>query len=118
MMEYITIILQAVLSGILGVMTAIISRKYDKMEKREAAAAAKRQEEEQERERLVKATRANLKFQIFRSWQYHTGNGWLPPEEIDIQNELYETYKDLGGNGAGELYHREMLKLPHTKPDT
>ena len=118
MMEYITIILQAVLSGILGVMTMIISRKYDKMEKREAAAAAKRREEEQEREALVKATRANLKFQIFRSWQYHTRNGWLPPEEIDIQNELYETYKSLGDPGAGELYHREMLNLPHTKPDT
>lgn len=116
-MEYVTIIFQAVLSGILGLMTFILSRKYDKMEKKEKAALAKRQKEEAERERLVKATRANLKFQIFRSWQYHSKNGFLPPEEIDMQNELYETYKDLGGNGAGELYHREMLNLPHVPPE-
>ena len=116
-MEYFTIILQAVLSGFLGMLTLIIGRKYDKIEKREEAAKAKRFEEEEERERLLKATRANLKFQIFRSWQYHTRNGFLPPEEIDIQNEMYEAYKDLGGNGAGELYHREMLKLPHVKPE-
>lgn len=114
-MEYLLIILQTVLTFAMGIVTLVITRKYDKMEKRELEAARKLAKEEEEKKRFLRATRANLKFQIFRSWQYHTKNGFLPPEEIDIQNEMYEAYKDLGGNGVGTLYHKEMLDLPHAK---
>ena len=46
---------------------------------------------------------------------HHTGNGFMPANEMSLQTELYEAYHDMGGNGTGTKLYNEMMELPHIK---
>lgn len=98
-------------SAITGVMGALVREVWALRKERQEKAI----EEEAERGRRRKALKALLKFQLHRSWQYHTGNGFMPANEMSLQTELYEAYHDMGGNGTGTKLYNEMMELPHIK---
>lgn len=46
---------------------------------------------------------------------YHDDLGWMPINSKESMQEVYETYKKLGGNGLGKQMYERMCALPTQK---
>ena len=50
-----------------------------------------------------------LRYRINRECQRTVNRGWITSEEIEDLNDLYESYRSLGGNGTVKKFYEEAL---------
>ena len=50
-----------------------------------------------------------LRYRINRECQRTVNRGWITSDEIEDINDLYESYRSLGGNGTVKKFYEEAL---------
>jgi len=72
-----------------------------------------RQKDSEKRQDAVEnGLRSLLRDRIVRSCMSYTKQGHVPIEELEIITDMFEAYKNLGGNGATEAVYKRFLSLP------
>lgn len=55
--------------------------------------------------------------QLMNTCEMYLRQGYIEVEElVDLKKYLYEPYRKLGGNGAGEMIMSKVEKLPNQPP--
>jgi hypothetical protein len=55
--------------------------------------------------------------QLMQTCNVYLQKGYIEVEElVDLKKYLYEPYRKLGGNGAGEMIMSKVEKLPNRPP--
>ena len=61
---------------------------------------------------------SSLKHNLMRDFSYYVDRGYISLEELDILQEVYNSYRKSGGNGLFQKkWEEQILKLPD-KPET
>ena len=48
----------------------------------------------------------------------HIQAGWIPLDELEeLEHRLYKPYKDMGGNGSGDIFFEKVKTLPNRPPE-
>lgn len=102
--------LEAIFTGLLG----LITRKWSQM-RRDQEQREKAIDDELKSQGI--AILALLHNQIFSLGRRYLGRGWITIQELDNLEGLYTAYHDKGGNGTGTEIYRRCRSLP-IKPDT
>ena len=56
--------------------------------------------------------------QLMYTCKMYLDQGYIEVEElVDLKKYLYEPYRKLGGNGAGEMIMSKVEKLPNQPPE-
>ena len=95
-------------SGVTGIILAILNRKWSRSDRREA--------QEHQEDKKLDAVVAGLKVLTVDRVRY-LGQCYIDNHEITLADkenlrEMYQAYKELGGNGHLEVVMREVERLP------
>ena len=67
---------------------------------------------ESKQQALEEGVRSLLRDRIIQSCTKHAKQGHVPLEELSSITDMYNSYKELGGNGAAEAIYKRLLTLP------
>ena len=103
-MDILLIILQ-------GIMTLIIGYIGAKIKKRES----ERKKEQQEQEAIREGLRAVLRDRIVQAHNNFSRKGSIEMEELENISNMYIAYHNLGGNGVVTNVYNRILEIPIAK---
>lgn len=101
-MQYVTTIINWILTAILGTLAGILGAKLRAAKKRDEAT----------RNGLV----ALLRNEIIEAHDKYTERGFCPIYKKDALQKSYEAYHALGGNGVITKLYEDIMKLPEEPP--
>ena len=88
---------------IIGILIATLWQKF------------RRSQEEQDAIKL--GLQSLLRGEITKSYYVYKEKGWIPLYALQSIEANYENYEALGANGVIDGLWKEMMALPHTKPE-
>lgn len=98
-------IAEVVIGVIIGVGIAILTRSYERLDK-------KIKEKDERTEASNKGIRALLHHQLYSDCQRLIKEGCVTSEELCDIEQIYESYHALGGNGTGTALYKRIQSLP------
>lgn len=60
----------------------------------------------------ARALKALLRAEIRERYHHYIERGWITPHELDEFIDMYNAYKELGGNGTVEKMYQTVINLP------
>ena len=75
----------------------------------------KQQKEEQDAIKL--GLQSLLRGEITKAYYKYKEKGWIPLYALESVEGNYKNYETLGANGIIDGLWKELMSLPHTKPD-
>ena len=97
-----------ILSSVLSIMVAYLSKKIVKLQDRRDAAEKKMTEEDNALKRGIKAI---LRDRLIYICTQCEKKGCIAMEDLENISEIYKSYSSLGGNGVAKKIYEDTLKL-------
>ena len=60
----------------------------------------------------ARALKALLRGEIRERYHHYMERGWITTHELDEFIDMFNAYKELGGNGTVEKMHQAVINLP------
>lgn len=86
--------------------------KKDILQQLEAIIETKTQPLKEESERNTAATTAALRYILKDMLQSYLQDGTISASDLDFVTALFQSYRDLGGNGIVQKLYNDVLQLP------
>lgn len=101
-MEIFLMLLQAVVTIIVGYVGLKIKKRENDKEK-----------ERKESEAIKNGIRAVLRDRILQAYNHFSVKGKIQIEELENISNMYIAYHNLGGNGVVTSIYNKVLEIPH-----
>lgn len=71
----------------------------------------------QEQDAIKAGLQSLLRSEITKSYYLYKEKGWIPVYALECVEANYKNYEALGENGVMNQVYKELMSLPHTKPE-
>ena len=78
----------------------------------------KMKKHKEEQDAIKSGLQSLLRGEITKAYYKYQDMGWIPVYALQSIEGSYKNYEALGANGVIDGLWKELMKLPHTKPDT
>lgn len=103
-------------NGLLTLVISWITFKFKKREERLKELQNKKEKEKEENKEEIVAIKEGivslLRDRITQSCRYIENNGFITQQQITSITDLYDSYKNLGGNHGLNIIVEKTIKLP------
>ena len=111
-----------VTNGLLTLVISWITFKFKKREERLKELQDRKEKEKEENKEEIVAIKEGivslLRDRITQSCRYIENNGFITQQQITSITDLYDSYKNLGGNHGLNIIVEKTIKLPSQLPHT
>lgn len=88
---------------VIGILIATLWNKFKKQKK--------------EQDAIKLGLQSLLRGEITKSYYHYKEKGWIPVYALESVEANYKNYEELGANGVIDTIYKELMTLPHTKPE-
>lgn len=107
-MEYVLTIIMCIVTSSISILVGIFWKSE----------IAQRNKKEQNEKATQKGLMCALKFNISNMYEkYVEDRGWMSVAMKNILEQIYSTYKELGGNGVADEMYNKMMELTTQPPN-
>ena len=107
-MEIFLIVLQ-------GILTILVGYVGVRLRKREAQKEKEEKQRREESEAIRNGIRAVLRDRILQGYNHFKQKGIISLAQLDNISNMYMAYHNLGGNGVVTSVYHKLMEIPHEK---